>query len=43
MAQSPLVTDHVPLPTHDPVGEWIEHGIINLEVPGSIPGEYILI
>ena len=43
MAQSPLVSDHVPLPTHGPVGDGVEHGVMHLEVAGSIPAEFMVI
>ena len=41
MVQSPLGTDHVPVPTHAPVGEGLEHETMDLRVAGSIPGQDI--
>ena len=39
MAQSPLVTVHIPLPIYGPVGEGLEHGTMDVKVAGSVPGQ----
>ena len=35
----PLVTVHIPLPTHAPMGEQIEHSTMDMKVAGSLPSQ----